>query len=213
MAPTEIIGLKQNSCTDKILALTKISRRQNSRADKNLASTKISLRQKSRVDKMLAQSQKDPLTVWLGRVHSCWLLPDLAEDLLRLPDGVDPFACSHQVWRCLWPPCFYGWTLSCTVTAYCTGPPCRKRHKFWPRRNIGVRLKFTDFRQTIAVYISAHRRPIKSGENKKWSPSLSNISLYTHDLEIRGCPRDPPLRSLAAEMGCGWPPYCTSWSW
>ncbi len=25
----------------------------------------------------------------LGRVHSCWLLPDLAEDLLLLPDGVD----------------------------------------------------------------------------------------------------------------------------
>jgi hypothetical protein len=57
---------QQNSCTDKILALTKISRRQNSRADKNLASTKISLTQKSRVDKMLAQTQKDPLTVWLG---------------------------------------------------------------------------------------------------------------------------------------------------
>ncbi len=175
---------RQNSRADKILASTKILHRQNSRADKNLASTKISLRQKSRIYKMLVQTQKDPLPVWLGRVHSCRLLPDLAEDLLCLPDGVDAFASSYQLWRCFWPPCFYGWTLSRTVTAYCTGPPCRKRHKFWPRRNIGVRLKFTDFHQTIAVCISAHRRPIKSGENKKWSPSLSTISLYTHILKF-----------------------------
>ena len=151
---------QQNPCVDKNLMSTKISRWQNSRADKNLASTKILLRQKSHVDKMLAQTQKDPLTVWLGRVHSCWLLPDLAEDLLRLPDGVDPFACSRQVWRCLWPPCFYGQTLSRTVPSYCTGPPCWKHNKFWQRQNIGVRLKFTDFRQTIAVYLSAHSRPI-----------------------------------------------------
>jgi hypothetical protein len=37
--------------------------------------------------------------------------------------------------------------------AYSTGPPCRKRHKFWRQQNIGIRLKFTDFRQTIAAYL------------------------------------------------------------
>ena len=97
------------------------------------------------VDKKLVQMQKNPLTVWLGRVHNCWLLPDLAEDILRFPDGVALFACSRQVWRCLWSPCFYGWSLSRTVPAYCTSPPCWKRHKFWRRQNIGVGLKFTLF--------------------------------------------------------------------
>ncbi len=165
-------------CWQKLLASTKFSRRQNSRVNKILASTKIlrrqnscidkiSHRQKSRVDKMLAQTQKNPLTVWLGRVHSSWLLPDLAEDLLHLPDGVDSSACSRQVWRCLWPPCFYRRTLSRTVWAYCTGWPCRKRHKFWRQKNIGVRLNFTDFRQTMAVFISAHRRPIKNWWKQK----------------------------------------------
>ncbi len=84
---------------------------------------------------MLAQAQKDPLTVWLGRVHCCWLLPDLAKDLLRLPDG---FACSRQVWRCLCPHCFYGRTFSHTVPAYCTGPACWKRHKFRCQQNMAT---------------------------------------------------------------------------
>jgi len=68
-------------------------------------------------------------TVWLGRVHSSWLLLDLADVLLRLPDSVDPSTCSRQVWCCHWPPCFYGLTLSRTVPACCTRPPCRKHHK------------------------------------------------------------------------------------
>jgi len=41
-------------------------------------------------------------------------------------------------------------------------PACHAENsKILAQQNIGVRLKFTDFRQTIAVYISAHRRPIK----------------------------------------------------
>jgi hypothetical protein len=42
----------------------------------------------------------------------------------------------------------------------CTGLPCRKRHKYWRRQNIGGCQDFTDFHQTIAVNISAHRHPI-----------------------------------------------------
>ncbi len=45
---------------------------------------------------MLVQAQKNLLTVWL------------TDDLLHLPEIVDSLACSHQVWRCLWLPCFYG---------------------------------------------------------------------------------------------------------
>ncbi len=52
-------------------------------------------------------------------------------------------------------------------------------------KNIGGHLKFTDFHQTIAVYLSAHRRPIKKWCKHKCSPSLSHISFHTHDLWIR----------------------------
>ncbi len=185
LAPTEII------IVNKIVALTKILRQQKSHADKNLALTKILHQQKPCINKMLAQTQMNPLTVWHGRVHSFWLLPDLIEDLLRLPDGVDPFACSRQVWRCHWPPCFYGRTLSGTLRAYRTGPPCRKRHKFWRRQNISVCLKLLIFAKLHqSIYLLAGVLS-KSGGNKKWSPSLSNNSLYTHNLENRGLHRDP----------------------
>ncbi len=127
---------------------------------------------------MLAHARKHLLTVWLSIVHSSWLPSDLADVLLRLLDGVDPCTCSRQVSSCLWPPCFYGWTLSPTVPACCSGPPCRKRHKYWRRQSIGACQDFTDFHQTIAVNISAHRRPIKNWWKQKVITPLSNISLY-----------------------------------
>jgi hypothetical protein len=70
-------------------------------------------------------------------------------------------------------------------------------------QNLGVRLKFTDFCQTIAVSISAHRRPIKKLKKHKYALSLSNISFYIHDLQIRGCPGDPPLWPQIVGKGCG----------
>jgi hypothetical protein len=73
-----------------------------------LSLTKYSRRQNVGVDKMLAQTQKDPLTVWLGRVHSCRLLSDLTEYLLSIPDGVDTFACSRQVCIASDRPAFMG---------------------------------------------------------------------------------------------------------
>jgi hypothetical protein len=120
----------------------------------------------------------------------------------RSSDGVALFACCHQMCRCLQPPCFNGRTLSPTVPTYCTGPPCWKRHKFWRRQNIGDRLKFTDFRQTTAVEICSQAS--YSGENKKWSPSLSNISFHTYILRIRSCPTDPLLWPQLLKMRCGW---------
>ncbi len=93
------IWRRKNSCIDKILASLKI---------KNLALTKISRHKNFASTKCWRRRRRIPLLFWLGRVHSSWLIPDLAEDLLRLPDGVDPLACSRQVWRCLWPPAFMG---------------------------------------------------------------------------------------------------------
>jgi hypothetical protein len=135
---------RQNIGVDKILVWTKSWCRQNLGADKIFASTKSLRLQKAGTDKKMAQTQKNPLTVWLGRITSCWLLPGTPEDLLRLPDGVALFACSRQVRHRLQTPCFYGRTLSRTVLAYCTSPPCWKCQKFWRRQNIGVRLKFTE---------------------------------------------------------------------
>ncbi len=69
-----------------MLASTKYSRQQNSCVDKTLVSTKFSHQQNAQVRKYL-------LTVWLSRVHSRGLLPDLADDLLCFPEGVDPSTC------------------------------------------------------------------------------------------------------------------------
>ncbi len=153
---------------------------------------------------MLTQMQKDPLTVWslqspklLTSPRPRWRSPSSPRWCWSLcmqsPSVALPLAVLF-----LWAESFP----HCTVLACCTGQPCRKRHKFWRRQNIDVRLKFTDFHQTIAVYLSAHRRPIKSGENKKWSPLLTDIRLHTHDLKIRGYHRDSPLRPLVVPL-CG----------
>ncbi len=58
-------------------------------------------------------------------------------------------------------------------------------------------------RGTSSLYICSQASYQKT-EKHKYSLSLSNISFYTHDLQTRGCPRDPPLRPLTVEMGCGW---------
>jgi hypothetical protein len=57
---------RQNIGANKIFASTKYSPRQNIGVEKILVLTKFLRRQNTRVNKMLAQTQKDPLTVWLG---------------------------------------------------------------------------------------------------------------------------------------------------
>ncbi len=135
----------QNVGVDKIFALTNYSYRLNVGVDKVFASTKC-----------WRMPESISLLFRPGRVRSSWLFPDLAEVLLLLPVVVDPSMCSRQVCCCCWPPCFFERTLSHTVLAYCTKPPCRKRHKYCRRQNIDARQDFTNFRQTIAVNISAH---------------------------------------------------------
>jgi hypothetical protein len=58
-----------------------------------------------------------------GRISYCWLLPGPADEQVLLLVDVMNLACSLQVRGELQPPCYYGWTLSCTVPAACTGPP------------------------------------------------------------------------------------------
>ena len=130
---------RQNVCVDKIFALTKWWRWQNIRVDKMLASTKYPPWQNLGVNKSWQMRGSISLLFWPGRIHSSWLLPDLADVLLLLPEGVNPSTCSH------WSPCSCGRALSRTVPAYCTGPPCRKCHKYWRWQNIGARQDFTNF--------------------------------------------------------------------
>ncbi len=77
-------------------------------------------------------------------------------------------------------PCFYGWVLSCTVPAACTGPPCSEMAK-----SLASAGNFTDFSQTTAVSISAYRRSIeepKSTTNHCCCP-ISAVILMTSELE------------------------------
>jgi hypothetical protein len=59
----------------------------------------------------------------------------------------------------------------------CTGPPCRKCHKYWCRQNICGQ-DFTDFRQTIAVNISVHRHPYQKLIKAKSNHHHCPISIF-----------------------------------
>ena len=139
MVPTKY-WRRQNIGTNKILAPTEMfASTENIGVDKILAPTKFSRRQKSHVDKISHQqnvgacaaaspyclARQSPQQLTSPKPHTY--------DLLRLPESVDPSICSRQVCRCHWSPCFYGRNLFRTVPACCTGPPRRKRHKYWRR--------------------------------------------------------------------------------
>ncbi len=138
---------------------------------------------------MLAHAWKHLLTVWLGRVHSsslilrprwwsptsprrCWSLH------MQLPSVPLPLATL---------------LLRADSLPHCTSPPCKKRHKYWHWQNIGARQDFTDFRQTIAVTISAHRRPIKNW----WKQKVVTITVQYQFLYSRPSKQRPSQRSTA----------------
>ncbi len=171
-APTEFIGV------DKILAPTKYLRRQNTRLDKILVSKKYSCWQNFCVDKILASTK-----CWRRHRRIPLLFGSASPQLLTSPRP--SWRSPMSPWWC-WSLCMQSPSVALllaalllwadsrpTVSAYCTGPPCWKPHKFWCQQNIGICLKFTDFRQTIAVYISPHRRPIK----KWWKQKVITITV------------------------------------
>ncbi len=100
-----------------------------------------------------------------GRIWNCWLLSGLADGLvLLLADVLNHVHvhCTLQVRNGSPVSCFYGQTLSRTVPAACTGPPCFKIVKSLAQaQSLASAWSFTDFSQTIAVSISVYRRPIK----------------------------------------------------
>ncbi len=152
-----MFALTENFCVDKILALTKCWRRQNTRHDKILAMTKFSRRQNTRVDKILAWTKcwhrRRSISLLFGPRESP--AADFSQTSLMF---------SHVSQKMLIPP------HAVAKCAVATGGPtfmgrlspavCRPivlAYHAENVKNIGVCQYFTDFRQTIAVNISAHR--------------------------------------------------------
>ncbi len=102
------------------------------------------------------------------------------------PVDVESQACSLQVRNGSPVPSFYGRTLSRTVPAACTGPPCSEMVKtVAPTKTVVAAWVFTVFSWTIAVTNSAHRRPIKKPKNisNHCCCPISAIILTTSELE------------------------------
>jgi hypothetical protein len=132
-AVCEILAVSKNQADCEILA-----------ANKNQADCEILVASENQVDgKILAgvepgeipafteklaelEKQVACLLFRLGGISNCWLLPGPADEHVLLLVDVMNLACSLQVRKELLLPCFYGRTLSRTVPAVCTGPPCQE---------------------------------------------------------------------------------------
>ncbi len=147
LAPTKY-SRRQNTRVDKILTLTKYSPQQNVGVNKILSSTKSSRQQKSYVNKILVSTKcwrmRRSISLLFGRAEStatdsprpCWF------------SAVSPRRC--------WSLHMQSPSVPLPLAALLL------RAEYWGRQNIGTQQDFTNFRQTIAVCISAHRCPIKN---------------------------------------------------
>ncbi len=139
----------------------------------------------------LAETLKNCLTVRLGRICSSRLLSGLMMVLLSVHADVK------------WGPAslctaFMGRLSPALYRLVVLARHAEKGQNLGGYQNIGVRLKFTHFCQTIAVSISAHR--LKKRKKHKYSILLSNISFHNHILQIRGCPWDQTLWPQTVEV-------------
>ncbi len=132
-----------------------------------------------------------------GRISNCWLLPGAADEHVLLLINVMNLACSLQVRGELLPPCFYGWTLSCTVPAR----HAKKWSKFtWQpeiRRPPGIPLIPVKTQQSLTLLKSV------LSLNKKSRITTVAVQYHTHDLQIRGHPQDLPLQPQTVQRGRG----------
>jgi hypothetical protein len=141
---------QQNVGFNKILTLTKCWRRQNIGVEKISVSTK-SWRRRRMIPLLFGSAESTPTdfsqtSLKISYVSLMVLIPMHAVAKCGVASGHPAFlgGLSAVLYRLILPACHAE-----NVT------------NFGANKNIGVRLKFTDFRQTTAVYISAHRRPIK----------------------------------------------------
>ncbi len=85
----------------------------------------------------------------------------------------------------------------------CTSPPCRNVTKYWRRQNIGAHQNFTDFRQTLPVNISAHRRPIKNRKKQKVITITVQYQFFYSWPPYRGHHEVPLFRLRTVPNGVG----------
>ncbi len=102
----------------------------------------------------------------LGGISNCCLLPGPAVEHVLLLIDVMNLACSLQVRNGLLVPSFYGRTLSHTVPAVCTCPPCQEMAQIHgSTKSLASAWNSTDFCQITIISNSAHKCPIT--ESKK----------------------------------------------
>ncbi len=154
--------------TLKSLRLVKSLHQQNCRA------SKISTPIKTYAEKFCAL-----LLFELGRISNCWLPPSLV-------DSVASSTCRPQVIWWLRPLCFYGWRLSRTVPACCTGTTCQNLCEC---QILCAHGNFHHFLWKIENSISASKCPIIALKIHTWSQSLSKFSYHTHKLLNGGHPQ------------------------
>jgi hypothetical protein len=137
---------RQNIGVDKTLALTKYWSQQNPGVDKILASTECRHRQN-----VGAFAEASPYCFGQAKFAAA----DFSQTSLMFSSFSLKMLCSPRaVTKCAVAaghPAFMGGLSPALYRCICTGPPCRKCHKYWCRQNIGAHQDFTDFRQTAAV--------------------------------------------------------------
>ena len=136
------------------------------------------------------------LLFWPGKFRSSWLLPDLA-DVLFLEDVV----LSHVVTKCgvaAGRPAFMGGLSPALYRLIDTGPPCRNVTNIGIDKTLAPPQDFTDFCQTLAVNISAPRRPYQKLVKAKSNHHHCPISVFLLMTSIQR----PSQRSTTEPLSC-----------
>jgi hypothetical protein len=166
-ADWKILAVAENQADGKILAAAEnqadgkiLAARENQADWEILAGVEIST-----PSEILAEQEKQAarLLFRLGGISNCSLffLPDPADEHVLVLLDVMNLACSLQVRKELRLPCFYGRTLSRTVPAVCTGPPCQEMAQIHAAtKSLASAWNSNDFCQITIIPNSAYKRPI-----------------------------------------------------
>ncbi len=154
------------------------------------------------------EKQEDPLknclTLRLGRICSSWLLSGPADGLILLLSDVLNRIHVDSKWGMV-PlcPAFTGRLSPVLYPHVCTGPPCSKWSNIWRIPNLWHLPKISLILVKPQQYLSLLTDVlcIKKPKKHQYSQSLSTISFHTHDLQIRGYPREPPLQLKQIKSG------------
>ncbi len=134
-------------------------------------------------------SRKSRRTRWriallfrLVRICTCWLLSGPTDGLVLLLADVLNRVHVDSKWGMV-PQCsaFMGGLSRVLYRLFVLAPYIQNGQSLANAKSLASAWNFIDFSQNIAVSVSAYRRPIKKWWVHKLSPSLSNVSFYTHD--------------------------------